>query len=175
MRDPRTAISGSRMTRVGSVRWTILIKVRKCSEMVKGDGKVSPVLWSVLLTKLRRWMRDGSPPAASTRGLMVQAASSSGAIKMTFPCVPGVPSGMGLPVVIRAARSRVMRDLPRPGSPSRMVKLPRGMRFSQSQWSCSDLMSESKVIASSTFMGGAPDTPTIHLGVRWPFQGLHKI
>ena len=85
MRDPRTAMRGSMMTRAGSVRWTVLIKVRKCSEMVKGDRKVSPVLWLVLLTTLRRWMRDGSPPAASTRGLMVRAASSSGRSRRRFP------------------------------------------------------------------------------------------
>ncbi len=127
----------------------VLTKVMKCSERLKGDQEVSPVFWLVLWRALRRRMRDGSPPAASIRGLMVSAAPSSRAIKRTLPLTPGVPSGIDLPVVIRAARSRVSRDLPRPGSPSRMVNLPRGMRFSQSQWSCSDLMSESKVPNSS--------------------------
>src|SRR5712691_6832179 len=92
----------------------VLTKVGKCSERVKKDREVSPVVRLVLLRRLRRRMRDGSPPAASIRGLMVSVAPSSRAIKTTLPWTPGVPSGMGLPVVMRAARSRVSRDLPRP-------------------------------------------------------------
>src|SRR6266516_1752838 len=149
MPDPRTAMRGSKMTRMGRVCTMVLAKVKRCFERVKGNRSVAPVLGLVLLTRVRRWMCEGSPPAASTRGLMVSAAPSSGAIKRTLPWTPGVPSGMGRPVVIRAARSMVIKDLPRPGSPSRVVNLPRGMRFSQSQWSCSDLMSESKVLKSS--------------------------
>lgn len=129
MRDPSTAMKGSMMTRTGSVSFMVLLKVRKCSEKVKGDRKVSPGMLLALLTRFRRRMRDGSPPTASMRGLIVSAAPSSGAIKTTVPETPGVPSGMSLPVVTRAARSRVSRDLPRPGSPSRVVNLPRGCVF----------------------------------------------
>src|SRR5438105_15187243 len=46
---------------------------------------------------------------------------------------PPEPSGMGLPVVMRAQRSSVARDLPRPGSPSNMASLPSARRLGQSQ------------------------------------------
>src|SRR6266571_5432475 len=147
----------------------VWINLLRCSAREKGDGEVFPVLWLELLIMFRRRTRDGSPPAASIRGLMVLALSSSGAIKRTFPLKLDVPSGMGLPVVIRAARSMASRDLPRPGSPSRMVNWPKGMRFFQSQWSGSDLMSESKVPCISDFTSMCP---SFRGYVRWAIGGV---
>ena len=63
--------------------------------------------------------------------------------------MPGEPSGMGWPVVTREARSRVKRDLPSPGSPSRIVRLQRRMCPGQSQWSGCDFKSERGVPNSS--------------------------
>src|SRR6266516_55074 len=64
-------------------------------------------------------------------------------------------SGMGLPVVTRAARSRVIRDLPRSGSPSRRVILPRRTRCSQSQRSWYSWMSERQVPGSDAGADGS--------------------
>jgi hypothetical protein len=66
---------------------------------------------------------------------MVSARSSS-AQTITTPAASRcwISPGIGVPVEVRAARSRVMVDLARSGSPSRMVTLPRGILFGHNQW-----------------------------------------
>ena len=59
---------------------------------------------------------------------MVSATSSSAEINTTPPGSGVVPSGQGVPVVIRAVQSNVRVDLPRPGSPSRITGFPAGSR-----------------------------------------------
>ena len=133
--DGRTAVRGSMMTRTEHVSLIAAISLGRCPGRVKGVARSLPVVGLIVRTWERRRIHEGSPPAASTRGLITSGGLSSGAMRMTLPFMPGEPSGMGRPVVKREARSRAKRDLPRPGSPSRMVNLSRMIRPGQSHWS----------------------------------------
>ena len=75
-----------------------------------------------------------SAPAASSRGRMVSATSSSADSMATLPSSHGVPStGQRPALVTTAARAQVICDFPSPGWPAIMVILPRAMRPGQSQ------------------------------------------
>jgi hypothetical protein len=137
------------MTRTAHVSLIAAISLGRCPGRVKGVTRSLPVIGLIVRTWERRRIHEGSPPAASTRGLITSGGLSSGAMRMTLPFMPGEPSGMGRPVVTREARSRAKRDLPRPGSPSRMVNLPRMIRPGQSQWSDCVSKSERGVPSSS--------------------------
>ena len=68
---------------------------------------------------------EGSAPAASSRGRMVSAGSSSALMKMVEPTgLCSEVSGQGDPLETRAAMSSVSRLFPLPGSPAISVNLP---------------------------------------------------
>jgi len=88
--------------------------------------------FSTLRTACRAKTRVGSAPAASRRGRMVSASPSSAVRMTTLPSGARVPSGSGLPLVTRAARSRASIVFPVPGSPIRSVSFASGIHGCQS-------------------------------------------
>jgi hypothetical protein len=91
---------------------------------------------------------------------MVPAGPSSAEI-MSAPgrCVCW-PSGIGLPDVIRAARSYRERILPEPGSPFQAVTLPLGIRRFQSHSTVSGLMSALETPSERCATGGLRPSAT---------------
>ncbi len=145
MLRPRMAIRGSRTTKMAFVRLISLSRSSKSRESEKVRSYILSLFSSMSSMVLSRNTFDGSPPAASMRGLMVSSALSSGAIKIMLPCLPGVSSGIGRPVDIQAAILMASSDLPIPGSPSSMVIFPRGIRLCHSQSICCALTPESLI------------------------------
>ena len=118
---PRYVESGSRMIRVG-------LSSAAAASSISADAAQ---------------IRDRSAPAASSRGRIVSARSSSPLKIRTFPGRPPSSSfegGISAPRLDPGGQlQRASVDLPTPGSPSRIVTLPSGTRPSQSQWTGSGL------------------------------------
>ena len=82
-----------------------------------------------------------------------------------------VPSGIGRPVVSLAAMSIAIVDLPSPGSPWRMVSLPKAIREGQSHSTASGSTVSSPTRAGkATSRKKSDPLPGKKLGGEWSFR-----
>ncbi len=121
---PRYALIGSiTMSRTSGCSRSTPSKIALSVSRLNGFSVSEPSMRATR-TASRMCTRDTSAPAASRRGRIVSAASSSALRKITLPDSHGAPSRKGLPRVTREATSVVRSDFPRPGSPMSSVSFP---------------------------------------------------